>query len=514
MIRKGILLLIILINANHVFAQTGGNEDNIQIKNELLPEIYRNNHPVFPDALFDDTSYAQSNEKPMPGFVTMKRSLTLEKEESLSVKVWPSVAMLAGSDLLNDDRKYDMGAGLNTVMRYKDDLIFRASYRYHRFNSYSFQEKLREKYKIIPGGPIALGQDYHDLHFRLSWKASEYFTIDGGFDEHFIGNGYRSLMLSDAGYAYPYFKLNANIWHFNYMALWINMKDFRLPGQSSWSDFKDKYAAIHYLSWQVSPRIRLGFFDAIIWQGENEAGERGFEVNYLNPLIFLRPVEFAVGSPDNAMMGFDFDVRLGSNMIYFQLMLDEFKFEEIKAMNGWWGNKQAFQLGWRSFDIAGQENLHALAEFNYIRPYMYSHRTPMQSYGNYNQPLAHPAGANVMEALLHLTYSRNRWFASVKNAFSFFGTSTGENNFGGDIFLDYNTRSKEYNNFVGQGIENKLFNHVAELFYMLNEKNNLNIFTRVAFRNHEIENVVNGGLFIEAGITNHPAAAANSWIDY
>jgi len=138
----------------------------------------------------------------------------------------------------------------------------------------------------------------------------------------------------------------------------------------------------------------------------------------------------------------------------------------------------------------------------------------MQSYGNYNQPLAHPAGANVMEALLHFTYSKDRWYASLKNAFSLFGTSKGEDNFGGNIFLDYNTRNKDYNNFVGQGTENKLFNHVAELFYMVNETNNLNIFTRLAYRHHTVEKTGKGGLFLELGITNNPAAAANSWVDY
>jgi hypothetical protein len=195
-------------------------------------------------------------------------------------------------------------------------------------------------------------------------------------------------------------------------------------------------------------------------------------------------------------------------------MLDEFKFEEIRAMNGWWGNKQAFQLGWRSFDILGKENLNMLAEYNYIRPFMYSHRTPFQSYGHYNQPLAHPSGANVMEALLHLTYNKNRWYIALKNSFSLYGTSPEGANYGGNIFLDYNTRSKEYNNFVGQGTENRLFNHQLESAYLLSKENKLNVFARLAFRSHQIENNSQKDIFLQVGITNMWGSPANSWVDY
>ena len=45
---------------------------------------------------------------------------------------------------------------------------------------------------------------------------------------------------------------------------------------------------------------------------------------YLNPLIFLRPLEFALGSPDNAFIGITGKYKLYKNgFIYGQLGLDD-----------------------------------------------------------------------------------------------------------------------------------------------------------------------------------------------
>lgn len=55
-------------------------------------------------------------------------------------------------------------------------------------------------------------------------------------------------------------------------------------------------------------------------------------------------------------------------------MLDEFKLHEVIAGNGWWGNKLAFQLGAKAFDLFNIRSLYVQTEFNFVRPYTYSHR--------------------------------------------------------------------------------------------------------------------------------------------
>ena len=54
-------------------------------------------------------------------------------------------------------------------------------------------------------------------------------------------------------------------------------------------------------------------------------GSRGFDVNYLNPIAMLRPIEFSVNSPDNVLVGLTLRYNiLPKSYIYGQLILDEF----------------------------------------------------------------------------------------------------------------------------------------------------------------------------------------------
>src|SRR5690606_29930958 len=47
---------------------------------------------------------------------------------------------------------------------------------------------------------------------NITFTPDEVFAIQAGYGKHFIGDGYRSLLLSDFANSYPYLKLTANIW--------------------------------------------------------------------------------------------------------------------------------------------------------------------------------------------------------------------------------------------------------------------------------------------------------------
>ena len=90
----------------------------------------------------------------------------------------------------------------------------------------------------------------------------------------------------------------------------------------------------------------MSIFEAIVWQDNDPNYRRGFDVNYLNPVLFYRPTEFSLGSPDNALLGFAVNVRVGKHaLLYSQLMFDEFLLSNVRAGEGWFGNKQGLQLG-------------------------------------------------------------------------------------------------------------------------------------------------------------------------
>ncbi len=335
-------------------------------------------------------------------------------------------------------------------------------------------------YKYFADGK---GFDYSSASGYIALQAGKYFSFQLGHGKNFYGDGYRSLLLSDNSFNNMFFKATVDFWHIKYQVLYNQYIDIR--------DYKEdigyarKYTTTHYLSWAVSKRVNLSFFDAIVWSAQDSAGNyRGFDVQYLNPIIFLRPVEFSLGSPDNALIGINLSVIVGShNVFYGQLILDEFKLSEVTSGNGWWGNKQGFQLGFKTFDLFGFRNLYFQSEYNWVRPYVYSQNAPIKNYGHYNQPLAHPFGANFWESVNFIKYNYKRFFLNYQFLYSVYGDDPPGMNYGKDIYLSYDARVQDYDNRVGQGVKTTLIYNNVNLSYLINPAYNLNFSVGYTNRN-------------------------------
>lgn len=364
------------------------------------------------------------------------------------------------------------------------------------------------KTHVIPGQGYAhngkLGYEYNNLNFYIAKNAGKHFVFEAGFGKHFFGDGYRSLFLSDAAFSYPYFKITTTIWKIKYVNLWANFKDIR-EGYDGWFNAKNKYGAFHFFSWNATKRLNLNFFEAVIWAGSGEHHTRGFEFNYLNPLIFYRPVEFSLGSPDNMLLGVGGHYCIGKkHVVYTQIMLDEFLLQDVRRglyhnltgdttyQYGSWFNKQAWQIGYKYFDVAGIKYLNFQSEFNYVRPYTYSHREPIENYGHFNEPLAHPLGANFRESVNFLRYSFRKWYFELEYMHYLTGLDSTGTHFGQNIFLaTYDTPEhgnivvKQFGNKVGQGIRTKVDFIGFKTSYMLIPRLNLRLEAGLILRSQK-----------------------------
>ena len=75
-------------------------------------------------------------------------------------------------------------------------------------------------------------------------------------------------------------------------------------------------------------------------------------------------------------------------------------------------------------------------EHNRVRPFTYSHRDSVANYTHYNQPLAHPLGANFNETIGILRYQpAPKWTLLAKAMYWKQGLDTGGRSFGSNIFL-------------------------------------------------------------------------------
>lgn len=335
---------------------------------------------------------------------------------------------------------------------------------------------------IIPGQAYAKtygtnGFDWSYITAVASYTPIKYLNISAGRDKTFIGDGYRSELLSDYASPYLFFKLTGTLGNVRYMAMWADMND---PVASSFATdniYRRKLGMFHYLDWNVSNRVSLGFFDAIIsYTTDDKGNKRPFDFSYLDPVIFLRPVEAANGSPDNAFIGFTGKYKITDDITaYGQFALDEFSASQFFSNLGSYRNKYAWQLGVRGSDLFGVKTLTYLFEYNTAKPYTYSERSYIENYSDNGEPLAHPWGANFRELVGLLNYSYKRFDFSGEGDFGRYGLDINGLNYGKDIFQLYTMPARIDGNYTGQGLTTNMVYIEGKIAYLLNPKYNLRI---------------------------------------
>jgi hypothetical protein len=359
-----------------------------------------------------------------------------------------------------------------------------------------FQSRINE-FNAVPGVGFYKsfkqdGVDYFDARGYITFNAAKYIDFQFGYDKNFIGNGYRSLFLSDWGNSYLFLKINTRVWKFNYQNLFMElMPRFHKNGDVL---LDRKYAAMHHLSMNVTKWLNVGLFEGVIFGRKNH-----FDFQYLNPVIFLRHVEGTVGSPDNAVAGIDFKANVFHQIqLYGQLLLDEFILKQITKNNGYWANKWGLQLGLKYIDAFTIKNLDLQFESNRVRPYTYAHSDSVANYTHYNLPLAHPLGANFQELIGIIKYQpAAKWYFNARAIYYYQGLDTAGFNFGSNPLLDYNTRPADYGFVVGSGNKVNCLNTMFQLSYELKE--NLFIDGSLLLRNYK---------FKATGVTNNTTLAS------
>jgi len=355
-------------------------------------------------------------------------------------------------------------------------------------------DKFARNRNIVPGQGERkkFGEDGHDYaqsNGYISYNAGRWFNFHMGFGKNFIGDGHRSLLLSDNAYSYPFLKMTATFMKAKYMMMVAEFKHHdRLPETYGDTRYPNKYGVIHYLNWNLGNRFSLGLFESVIWAPEDIVGYRGIDVNYLMPLVVFRPVEYNLGSPDNVTMGLNMKyIPWKDAAIYGQFVIGEFKHDEVFSGKKWWANKHGFLAGMEVFNLFGIPNLDFQTEYSQVRPYTYSHYDPITSYAHLYQELAHPLGANFRESISFLRYRTKRWHFEVKNQFAIKGLDPGaEATYGGNIHISNNKRPGAYGHTIGQGLKSNLLQTQFNLIYLINPKNNMNLL--LGFRHRKMTN--------------------------
>jgi hypothetical protein len=294
--------------------------------------------------------------------------------------------------------------------------------------------------------------DLFEVRGGIMFNAAKGIDMQFAMDKVFMGNGYRSLIMSDFSNNFLFFKINTRFWKINYSNLYGQMINrFDIP-QGVDTAYPKKFITMHTLDIQATKWLNIGLFENIVFGRQDGR----YDLAYLNPMIFMVGLGHQLGSPDKATIGMNIKANIAKkHQLYSQIIINEFVGREIlRYGNGFWANKQALQLGIKSIDVLGISNLDVQAELNIVRPFVYTSKDNYSSFTHYNQALAHPLGANFKEYIGIVRYQPiPKLLLQGKLIYFQQGADSAGTNNGSNIFLPYSTRPRDYGWFVGTGVK-------------------------------------------------------------
>ncbi|MDX2359320.1 MAG: hypothetical protein QNK23_00845 [Crocinitomicaceae bacterium] len=378
----------------------------------------------------------------------------------------------------NDYTSIKTGLGVEVKGAIKDKFYFRLAAVEGIHSIRGFYQP-----KTYISDSIGDGVLYTDLRGRISYTPNHAFNFQVGLDHNFLGEGSRSLLLSDYGGSYPFAQMRIRFWRIEYSIMYQFLREW---DNNQW---EGKFASSHHVSVNVAKWFNIGIFESVVFQPKDTALNRWFDVEYLNPFVMFRPQEYSLGSSDNVLLGIDLSANYyREHMFYAQFILDEFYLAELMAKSKWWASKYGGQFGFKGRFKKNEHSFFYRAEYNFVRPYTYAHISSDLNYGNQGSPLAHPYGSNFMELLVEFKWQHKKLFAKLFANYYVRGANKDGFNYGSDPYLPYVNRPYEYGHYIGQGQQYNGLNSMLTVGYQVLEHGKLNAFIENHVRYSTLDN--------------------------
>lgn len=349
----------------------------------------------------------------------------------------------------------------NRFMKYEADYFNSRGELYVGNNAYSLQNA------FVPGGARTKpfkndGFDYAYSVGSIAYQVNSKLRVEAGNNQHSIGSGYRSLLISDNSSDAPHFKVKWNFlpkWRFD-VVMQKNKNLYRKPRTKAVeSPYETKLFGLSYLTFKPIENLSISLFTAGNQLRGDSIIKHGLEWQMLIPVPLMQNnILFGNSKKINGITGLNLDFALEKTRIYGQIAVDKFNGKHLVAG----------QLGAHFFQVLNVKNLHAQIEVNYVPEHFYGDINPKLSYSNSNIPAAHPKGNNFGEGVVRLDYEFKRLYIQTSTiAYTNIGGNDSIPFSANSIFLNQSHSEKSVPQTIIQNIEigwriNRRYN--AQLF--------------------------------------------------
>jgi hypothetical protein len=241
------------------------------------------------------------------------------------------------------------------------------------------------------------GYDFAMSSAYLSVSVNKHINIQAGHGKHFVGNGHRSLLLSDLAFNAPFLRINSNWFDgkLQYQNLFTLYQDLNRLTTITISEglFERKQAATHYLEFSPNHKWSFGLFESTVFPSLDSSGNIPVGANFWVPVMFLNTLIEGQKKKGNSKVGVNISYKLARQVqLYGQAVLQS--------------SVLSIQLGTK---IYLHKNVMLQVEYNQINA-----QSGVNLFSHYNESLAHPiAGFDADEFLGIAQFQKNRWLSRV-----------------------------------------------------------------------------------------------------
>ena len=493
---KKFVILFVLMSAFFVHSQVETLTGHSFFRDQMQQPGFQQNGPIICDVGFEKDTIQNTIGKKLKSHF-MDNYLFEVHDKNVNLYISPVVNLQLGQNILEKDEDYlfQNTRGFYVKGEFLKNFSFSSAFveNQARFSVYEssyisnhgeFYSSLQQN-GVVPGGGRTKpfkdgGYDYAYAIGSFLYKPIENLEIRAGNAPDFIGSGYRSLILSDHSYQAPSLDVKYTfLKKWNYRVRRTRL--FNLIRKPTFSTveayYQPKAAAMHSLSYEVSPEISIGLFEHSIWSKGDTVTTRPHGLYYA-PLPFL-----SLSQKDNFnLYGLNASEIIGGKVRFYQQFV--FSAFQIKALG--------MQLGVRLYNLTPNSLLQF--EYNKVGAELYASENPTMSHTHYNLPLAHPKGQGFDELVIRANVSIKRFYGESKTICYWL------KNYKEQSLLPMGVNANSLDDFI--------LHQQVEIGYRINPKINFCFFARGVYRKSNIDE---NQMLIHFGLSTN---LFNSYNDY